>query len=101
MKIYKKQKVRHRKIYCLMHWELDMRSFQVNDTMVLFIQSSGEGNSYINPNWKNLIKGIEDRFLSFLNEEPFSWEVPSKDEIVPHIEEFIEAGEIKYTEINY
>lgn len=101
MKIYKKEKHRGNNIYCLMHWELDTRSFQVNDNMVLFIQDSGQGKCYIHPDWKTLIKGIEDKFIAFLNEEPFSWEVSYIDDIPATIQNLIEAGEIEYTSPTY
>lgn len=101
MKIYRKDVAEGKNIYCLMHWEPDMRSFQINDKMVLFIQNPALGECYLNPEWKDLIKGVEIQFLAFMNEEPCSWEIPSVEDIMPRIEELIEAGEIEFTSTGY
>lgn len=98
MKIYKKEVVEDKQVYFLMHWDYDMRSFQVNDKVVLIIQDI---YSYIHPDWKNRIKGVETQFLEFLNQKPYSWEVESINEIIPYIEELIEAKELEYCSTEY
>jgi hypothetical protein len=100
MKIYKRENIGGKEIFCLMHWDFDMRSFQVNDNMVLLIQYYGDTH-HINPRWRELIKGVERQFLEFLNENPYSWDVPSEDDIEEYIEERIEDNDIEYSEIQY
>lgn len=101
MKIYKKENVNGRQIYCIMYWDYDMRSIQVGDRMLMFIQAAGLGNCFIHPNWQDMIKGIEAQFLSFLNHEPYSMEVPSVDDIISYIGKLVETEKLAYSSSGY
>ncbi len=100
MKIYKHENINGKNLYCLMHWDYDMRSFQIEETMVLLIQHY-ESEHWINPGWKELIKGFEIQFLVFLRDESYSWDVQSVEDIIPYIEKKMNNGEIRLIESDY
>lgn len=96
MKIYSREKIENKEMFSLMHWDFDMRSFQVDDKMVFLIQIYDIPN-WINPEWKELIEGIEEEFLLFLNQESYPLDIPSIDSFEEYIRRGIEAGKIEYT----
>ncbi|PXV57436.1 hypothetical protein CLV62_15220 [Dysgonomonas alginatilytica] len=97
MKVYKQETINGKQITCISHWDYDMRSFQVDDKMVLLLDET----DYIHPDWEKLIQGVEDHFLEFLQLYPYTREVNSIEEIIPYFKKMIDAETIEFTSPDY